>query len=100
MASRYRSGERRTSSLWRSRSSPDWPRADRGTSVMAVRSLSQSGDLLRRAFEYSSGRIIALTRMVLATIFFLALWLDPDQPRRATAFGYTLLLSYLLLAAG
>jgi signal transduction histidine kinase len=59
-----------------------------------------SADLLRRTFQNRSGRVIALTRMVLATVFFLALWIDPDQPMRATALGYALLTGYMLVAAG
>jgi signal transduction histidine kinase len=56
--------------------------------------------LVRQTFEYSSGRVIALTRFVLAAVFFLALWLDPLQPVRASTFGYALLGGYLLLASG
>jgi signal transduction histidine kinase len=67
---------------------------------MAVPSLWRRAELPRQTFEYSSGRMIALTRMVLATVFFFALWFDPDQPMRATVFGYTLLLGYLILATG
>lgn len=59
-----------------------------------------SADLLRRTFQNRSGRVIALTRTVLATVFFLALWIDPDQPMRATALGYALLTGYMLVAAG
>ena len=56
-------------------------------------------ELARRAFEYSSGRVIAFTRLVLAVVFFLALWIDPTQPVRASTVGYTLLFGYMLLAA-
>jgi signal transduction histidine kinase len=54
--------------------------------------------LVRRSFEYSSGRVIALTRVVLAAVFFLALWLDPQQPARASELGYALLFAYLAMA--
>jgi signal transduction histidine kinase len=54
---------------------------------------------LRRAFQYSSGRVIALSRVVLATVFFLALWIDPSQPVRDAGTGYVLVTSYLVLAA-
>jgi signal transduction histidine kinase len=56
-------------------------------------------ELPRRAFEYSSGRIIAFTRLVLAVVFFLSLWVDPAQPARASALGYALLFGYMLVAA-
>jgi signal transduction histidine kinase len=55
-------------------------------------------ELPRRAFEYSSGRVIAFTRLVLAVVFFLALWIDPAQPARASALGYALLFGYMLVA--
>ena len=38
-----------------------------------------------REFEHRSGRIIALCRFALATVFFIALWLAPDQPVRDDA---------------
>jgi len=60
---------------------------------------SHIAELLRRTFQNRSGRVIALTRMVLATVFFLALWVDPDQPMRATRLGYSLLLGYMFVAA-
>lgn len=59
----------------------------------------EAGERLRRTFGYNSGRVIGLTRLVLAAVFFLALWLDPDQPVRSTAFGYALLFSYLVYAS-
>jgi signal transduction histidine kinase len=54
--------------------------------------------MIRRLFEHRSGRIIALCRAVLALVFFLALWIDPSQPVREAALGYSLLGGYLLLA--
>lgn len=56
--------------------------------------------LLARGFENRSGRIIALTRLTLATVFFIALWVDPGQPVRSTAAGYVLLFGYIVVAAG
>lgn len=63
--------------------------------MLAAERLSEA---VRRAFQYSSGRTIALTRAVLASIFLLALWIDPDQPARIAVAGYTLLGGYLLLS--
>ena len=57
-----------------------------------------SGDagFLARGFENRSGRIIALTRLLLAAVFFLALWLDPNQPVRSSTAGYAILFAYLI----
>ncbi|MGN6496614.1 MAG: sensor histidine kinase [Tsuneonella sp.] len=55
--------------------------------------------MIARLFEHRSGRIIALCRVVLAFVFFIAMWLDPAQPVREAQLGYTLLGGYLLFAA-
>lgn len=55
--------------------------------------------LLARGFENRSGRIIALTRLTLATVFFIALWIDPGQPVRSTTAGYLVLFGYIVVAA-
>jgi len=68
------------------------------SSPVAV-SRSQEQSFLARQFEHRSGRIIALCRFVLATVFFVALWVDPSQPVRSTAVGYTLLFGYMLAAS-
>lgn len=52
-----------------------------------------------REFEHRSGRIIALSRFALATVFFIALWLAPDQPVRGSTSGYVILSGYMLLAS-
>jgi signal transduction histidine kinase len=49
-------------------------------------------------FRHRSGRIIALCRLVMAAVFFLAMWIDPAQPVRASDLGYTLIGSYLVLS--
>jgi signal transduction histidine kinase len=54
--------------------------------------------LFAREFEHRSGRIIALCRFALATTFFIALWVAPDQPVRSGASGYVILFGYMLLA--
>jgi signal transduction histidine kinase len=54
---------------------------------------------LARQFEHRSGRIIALCRFVMATVFFVALWLDPSQPVRSSATGYAMLFGYMLAAS-
>jgi signal transduction histidine kinase len=59
----------------------------------------QDRGALARTFEHRSGRIIALCRTVLAAVFFLALWLDPNQPARSSTAGYVILLGYLVLSA-
>nr|WP_166174845.1 histidine kinase [Altererythrobacter segetis] len=55
--------------------------------------------MLAREFEHRSGRIIALCRFVLATVFFIALWVDPQQPVRTGVTGYAILFSYMLIAS-
>jgi len=42
--------------------------------------------------------MIALTRAVLAVVFLLALWIDPNQPARAAELSYGILAGYLLIA--
>jgi len=59
-----------------------------------------AGARLARQIDFRSGSVIAGSRIVLAAVFFLALWLDPSQPVRASAWGYALLLAYFLAAAG
>lgn len=54
--------------------------------------------LVTRLFENRSGRIIAVTRLVLAAVFFAALWMDPNQPVRSSSVGYSILAGYLAVA--
>ena len=55
--------------------------------------------ILTRLFDNRSGRVIAITRLMLAAAFLLALWVDPNQPARSSAAGYSILAGYLVLAA-
>ena len=48
---------------------------------------------------HSSGRIIAIGRLLLATLFLLAILLDESQPARAPVATYSLLGVYLLFAS-
>jgi signal transduction histidine kinase len=52
-----------------------------------------------REFEHRSGRIVALCRFLLAAVFFIALWLAPDQPARSGTTGYPMLFGYMVLAS-
>ena len=52
-----------------------------------------------REFEHRSGRIVALCRFALATVFFTALWIAPDQPVRSSTTGYVMLFGYMLLSS-
>lgn len=54
--------------------------------------------ILTRLFDNRSGRVIAVTRLMLAAAFLLALWIDPNQPARSSAAGYSILAGYLVLA--
>jgi signal transduction histidine kinase len=55
--------------------------------------------MIKGAFQHRSGRVISLGRLVLASVFLLAIWLDPSQPTRAPAEGYAILAAYVLLSA-
>ncbi len=54
--------------------------------------------MIAAMFQNRSGRVIALCRLVLALVFFIALWIDPAQPVRASQLGYLLIGAYLALA--
>jgi signal transduction histidine kinase len=55
--------------------------------------------LINAAFQHRSGRVISLSRLVLASVFLFAIWLDPSQPSRAPAEGYAILTAYALASA-
>jgi signal transduction histidine kinase len=52
--------------------------------------------MIQRAFQQRSGRVIALSRVVLAAIFLLAMWIDPTQPVRHEELAYLLIFAYAL----
>lgn len=52
-----------------------------------------------RGFQLPSGRVIAVGRLLLAALFYLAVWIDVTQPIKAPATGYALLGAYLGFAA-
>lgn len=58
------------------------------------------GAAFARQIDLRSGGVIAASRIVLAAVFFLALWFDPSQPVRASEWGYALLLGYVIVASG
>jgi signal transduction histidine kinase len=49
-------------------------------------------------FRYQSGRVIALGRVMLGTMFLLAVWLDRTEPVQAVTETYVLLIAYALFA--
>jgi len=51
-------------------------------------------------FKHQSGRVIALGRVMLATLFLLAIWFDSSEPMASVAGTYLLLILYALLAIG
>lgn len=56
--------------------------------------------LVGTGLQHRSGRVIALGRLMLATLFLLAIGLDPSQPAHAPpAITYGLLGAYVLFAA-
>lgn len=52
-----------------------------------------------KGFQHSSGRVIALGRLMLATLFLLALWTDASQPAHAPTVTYQLIAAYIGFAA-
>ena len=60
---------------------------------------SRTHQFFAREFEHRSGRIVALCRFALATVFFIALWVAPHQPVRSSAGGYVMLFEYMVLAS-
>src|SRR5207253_4442030 len=53
-------------------------------------------EAIQKLFKYQSGRVIALGRAVLATLFLLAIWLDPSQPAQVVL--YSFLIAYMAFA--
>ncbi len=55
--------------------------------------------LVGKGFQLPSGRVIALGRLLLATLFVLALWIDASQPTRGPVATYAILAAYVVFAA-
>ena len=55
--------------------------------------------LVGKGLQHPSGRVIALGRLMLATLFLIAIWVDSSQPARAPEATYALLAAYLAFAA-
>ena len=53
-----------------------------------------------KGFQHSSGRVIALGRLMLASLFLAAILLDASQPARAPSATYASLAIYIAFAAG
>ena len=52
-----------------------------------------------RGLQHPSGRVIALGRLLLATLFLIAIWLDVTQPAQFAVQTYALLSGYIVFAA-
>lgn len=52
-----------------------------------------------KGLQHSSGRVIALGRLMLATLYLIAVWLDAELPIYEPPATYGLLLGYILFAA-
>lgn len=52
-----------------------------------------------KSFQHRSGRVISLGRLVLGSVFLIAIWLDPTQPSRYESEAYVILSVYLIAAA-
>lgn len=55
--------------------------------------------MVTSAFRHRSGRVISLSRLVLAGVFLFAIWIDPAQPSRLAEVGYSILAAYLVICA-
>lgn len=55
--------------------------------------------LVGKGLQHSSGRVIALGRLLLATLFMVAIVVDSSQPTHAPEATFALLIAYLLFAA-
>jgi len=55
--------------------------------------------LVGKGLQHPSGRVIALGRLMLATLFLVAILIDVSQPARAPALAYALLAAYVSFAA-
>jgi signal transduction histidine kinase len=53
-----------------------------------------------KRFQLPSGRVIALGRLMLASLFVIAILVDASQPAQAPLQTYALLATYVILAAG
>ena len=53
-----------------------------------------------KGLQHPSGRVIALGRLMLATLFLLAILVDASQPTHAPAATYVLLGAYIVFATG
>src|SRR5690242_20240000 len=51
-----------------------------------------------RGFRHPSGRVIALGRLLLATLFLVAIFIDINQPAKAPVATYALLVGYVAFA--
>ena len=52
-----------------------------------------------KGFRHPSGRVIALGRLMLATLFFAAILIDVSQPTHYPRLAYALLGGYVVFAA-
>jgi signal transduction histidine kinase len=51
--------------------------------------------MIRDIYQHHSSRVIAIGRIVLALLFALWVWIDPQQPMRGGVYGHLLLVAYV-----
>jgi hypothetical protein len=56
--------------------------------------------MLKRILDTHSGRSIVLCKLVLAAVFLLVLYADPDQPVGSSSEGYFVLVGYAGFSLG
>jgi signal transduction histidine kinase len=54
--------------------------------------------MVENLLKHRSGRVIALGRALLASVFLFAIWVDPSEPAQAPAATYSMLAAYVLIA--
>jgi signal transduction histidine kinase len=53
-----------------------------------------------KRLQHPSGRVIALGRLILASLYLVAIWIDASQPTHAPAATFALLGAYIAFAVG
>ena len=75
-----------------------WPRGRSGSGCAARARYDTIGHV-GSGVQLASGRVIALGRLLLASLFLIVVWIDSSQPAEVPAAAYPLLFGYLVLAA-
>ena len=75
------------------------PKWDDTPADCAVRRRCDISPVVGKGFQLPSGRVIALGRLMLATLFLLAIWVDTSQPTHGPVATFAILAAYVVFAA-